>query len=56
MAFWKWWTGTVLVVVSLILLEIFTKSLTYVYTNDSSYISLFIACVSGVVISMIGYR
>jgi hypothetical protein len=56
MAFWKWWTGTVLVVVSLILLEIFTKSLTYVYTNDSSYISLFIVCVFGVVTSMVGYR
>ena len=56
MAFWKWWTGVVLIIVSVILLEIFTKSLTYIYTNDSSYISLFIFCVFVVVTSIIGYR
>ena len=56
MAFWKWWTGVVLIIVSAILLEIFTKSVTYIYINDSSYISLFIFCIFVVVTSIIGYR
>ena len=56
MAFWKWWTGVVLIIVSAILLEIFTKSVTYIYINDSSYIRLFIFCIFVVVTSIIGYR
>lgn len=56
MSFWKWWTGTVLIVVAASLFEYFTKGLTYLYQNDSSYISLMIICVYIVVTGIIGYR
>jgi hypothetical protein len=56
MSFWKWWTGTVLVVVAAVLFEYFTSGLTYLYQNDSSYISLLIIGVWVIVTVIIGYR
>jgi len=56
MAFWKWWTGAVLVTVSSILFEIYTGGLSYIYDNDRSYISLLIILVFVFVYLLIGYR
>lgn len=56
MSFWKWWSCTVLLVVALGFFEYFTNSLTYLYFNDRSYISLMIIFVFVITTINIGYR
>ena len=56
MAFWKWWTGTVLIVVAAGLLEYYVSAISYVYYTDQSYISLLIAFVYVLVTLIVGYR